>query len=223
MNRSLVRLLIMKDFHFHRLPILLSIVVGVFGLAILRFKGLTGLFGVIGFFTTLVVFGSMLPQTSVVAERKGQNLAFLMSLPISATQYTTAKLLAALGMFLIPWLTLVAGALWLILGSSDLPNGLIPITLILVTLPLIGFCVMTSVALVSESEGWVIAATVAVNVAYSFCWPVIVSNAELTSNFGKPAPVWNTTVLTILGSEVAVIAALLAITFYLQSRKRDFV
>jgi ABC-type Na+ efflux pump permease subunit len=164
------------------------------------------LFGVIGFFTTLVVFGSMMPQSSIVSERKGQNLAFLMSLPISAIQYTTAKILAALGMFLIPWLTLVVGAFWMILGSSSLPDGLVPITLILVTLPLIGFCVMTSVALVSESEGWVIAATVAVNVAYSFTWPLIASNAELRSGFGSATPVWNTTVLTILGSEFVVIA-----------------
>ncbi|HET9217237.1 MAG TPA: hypothetical protein VFR18_09680, partial [Terriglobia bacterium] len=160
--------------------------------------------------------------SSIVGERKGHNLAFLMSLPISATQYTTAKLLAALGMFLIPWLTLVAGALWLILGSRDLPDGLIPVTLVLVTLPLVGFCVMTCVALVSESEGWAVASTVAVNVSYSFCWTVVASNTALRSGFQSATPVWNTTVLTALGSEFAVIAGLLAITLYLQSRKKDF-
>jgi hypothetical protein len=223
MNRSLVRQLIVKDFQFHRISIVASIIVGVLALAILQFRGLMGLFGIIGYFTAMIVFGSMLAQSIIVGERKAQNLAFLMSLPISVTQYTTAKILAALGVFLVPWLTLVGGALWVIRGSSALPDGLIPVTLIVVTLPLIGFCVMTSVALVSESEGWAIASTVAVNVAYSFVWPLIAFNAELRSSFSSSTPVWNTTVLTVLGSEFAVIAGLLAITFYLQSRKRDFV
>jgi hypothetical protein len=82
---------------------------------------------------------------------------------------------------------------------------------------------MTAVALVAESEGWVNAATVAVNVGYSFCWVLIVSNAELRSGWGSPTPIWNPTVLTVLGSEFSAIAVTLAITFYLQARKKDFV
>ena len=223
MSQSMVRNLIVKDFQIHRTSIVAAIAAGVLGLAVLQFKGLTGLLGIIGFFTTMIVLGSTLPHASILSERKGQNLAFLMSLPISATQYTTAKILSALGIFMIPWLTLLAGALSVIFGRSDIPNGIIPVTLILITLPLVGFCVMTAVALVGESEGWVMAATIAVNVAYSLSWVVVASNAELRSGFGSLTPVWSPTVLTVLGSEFAAIATILAITFYLQSRKRDFV
>jgi hypothetical protein len=67
------------------------------------------------------------------------------------------------------------------------------------------------------------AATIAVNVGYSFCWVLIISNAELRSGLRSPIPIWNPTVLTVLGSEFAAIAVILAITFYLQSRKKDFV
>jgi hypothetical protein len=223
MSRSLVRHLIVKDFQIHRTAIVFTIIAGAAGLAILQLKGLAGLLGIIGFFTTLIVLGSLISNASILKERKGHNLAFLMSLPISMVEYTTAKLLAALGMFMIPWLILVGAALSLILGRGDIPHGIIPVALILVTAPLIGFCIMTAVALVGESEGWFIAATIAVNVAYSFCWVLIVSNAELRDGLGSPTPIWNPTTLTVLGSEFAAIAVILAITFYLQSRKKDFV
>jgi len=222
MNGSLVRHMIVKDFRLHREMIAVSTIVGFIGLAVVQFRGLAGLFGVIGFFTTLVVLACILPQSTVVMDRKGQHLAFLMSLPISVTQYTTAKILSALGMFLIPWLALVIGAVSIIL-ASDIPDGLIPIALVLITLPLVGFCLMTSVALVGESEGWTIAVMIAINFAYSLCWPLIASNAELRSGFGSLTPIWSPTILTLLGLEFAVIAAALAITYFLQSRKRDFV
>lgn len=93
----------------------------------------------------------------------------------------------------------------------------------LLVAPLVGFSVMTAVSLVGESEGWVIAATIAVNVSYSLCWPLIISNAELRSGFSSPTPVWSPIVLKALAGEFAAIVAILALTFYLQSRKKDFV
>src|SRR5580692_3085774 len=104
MSRSLVRHLILKDFQMHRTSLVFTIIAGGIGLAILQLRGLAGLLGIIGFFTTLIVLGSMIPNSSILKERKGHNLAFLMSLPISMVEYTTAKILAALGMFMIPWL-----------------------------------------------------------------------------------------------------------------------
>jgi len=56
-------------------------------------------------------------------------------------------------------LRLVATALYLILGRHVLPNGAVPIALILSAVPFIGFCLITGAALVGESEGWAIAAT----------------------------------------------------------------
>jgi hypothetical protein len=126
MSRSLVRHLILKDFQMHRTSIVFAIIAGVAGLAFLQLKGLPGLLGIIGFFTTLIVLGSMIPNTSILNERKGRNLAFLMSLPISMVEYTTAKVLAALGMFMIPWSVLVGTALSLIIGRSSIPHGIIP-------------------------------------------------------------------------------------------------
>ena len=82
---------------------------------------------------------------------------------------------------------------------------------------------MISVALVGESESWVMAATIVVNVSYSFCWVLIVNNEDLRGGLGSPMPIWSPTALTVLGSEFSAIAVILAATFYLQSRKKDFV
>jgi ABC-2 type transport system permease protein len=223
MSQSVVRHLIVKDFQMQRGSIVFTLIAGAVGIALLQLKGLAGLLGIIGFFTTLIVLGSMIPNSSILKERKGHNLAFLMSLPISMVEYTTAKILASLGMFMIPWLVLVSAALSLLLRRSDIPHGIIPLMLILAIAPLVGFCLMIAVALVAEAESWVMAATIAVNVGYSFFWVLLINNAELREGFGSPTPIWNPTELTVLGSELSAIALVLAITFFLQSRKKDFV
>jgi hypothetical protein len=50
--------------------------------------------GTVWFFIALILVGTMLPISGIVNERKKQNLAFLMSLPVSSIQYTTAKLIS---------------------------------------------------------------------------------------------------------------------------------
>jgi hypothetical protein len=116
----------------------------------------------------------MLPIVGIVNERRNQNLAFLMSLPVSSIQYTTAKLISTLGMFLVPWLTLVTAAVLLIETRGVIPRGFIPVFLILAFFPFIGACVITAVALVGETEGCGIAANVFCNIAYPLVWPFLI-------------------------------------------------
>jgi hypothetical protein len=126
-------------------------------------------------------------------------------------------------MFVVPWLMLIGLASFLIVDRSDIPNGLIPLAFVLMLLPLVGFVVMTAVAVVSESEAKSMFTMGAINVSYSFVWIAIISTPGLTRDLGSAVPVWNETVLTVLLGEIAVIAAVVALTLYLQSRKRDFV
>ena len=95
--------------------------------------------------------------------------------------------------------------------------------LILALFPLLGFCLTTAVALVSESEPASIASMVACNISYSLSWTLLISSPGVRAGMGSASVQWNPTVLIILGSELAAMAVILALTFYLQSRKRDFV
>lgn len=224
MRSSMIRHLILKDWRLNRMPISLSIVLGLIALLVAQ-CGVEAvrLLGSVWFFISLCVLGSMLPGVAIVNERKKQTLAFVMSLPVSSVQYTIAKGLSILAMFLFPWLTLLISALVVIETRDDIPHGVIPMLIILAMLPLIGFCIMSAAALVGESEGWLMVASVLCNSSYWFAWYLLARMPSLAANWGRPVAVWNPAAFMVLSSEVGSIALIMAITFFFQSRKRDFI
>jgi hypothetical protein len=165
----------------------------------------------------------MLPISAIVNERKKQNLPFILSLPVNTIQYTTAKLLSSLLLFIVPWLALVGSTLLFIYGGHVLPQGVIPMLLILALLPVIGFCLISGAALVGESEGWSVAATLVCNSSYGITWYLLARMPAFNSTWKSPFPVWNAAALRALSIEFAVVVLILGLTFFLQSRKRDFV
>lgn len=225
MKNSVMLRLILKDWRMQRRMIILSVLAGGIALGILRIGGQTpSVLGAVFFFISIMFCACLLPMTNIVNERKKQTLAFLMSLPISCSRYGAAKLLSTFGMFVVPWLTLVAAALYMIVVRHVLPNGTIPIMLILANLPFIGFCLIAGTALVGESEVLGNAAVAIVNSSYWLAWYLLVSQVpSLSRNWAGPAAVWNPAVLKILGAEFAIILVTLAATLYLQSRKRNFI
>jgi hypothetical protein len=223
MNGSIVRQLILKDWRLQRIQILISIIAGAIALVVIQGKSEPAVVvGSVWFFISLIMVGTMLPMAGIVNERKKQNLAFMMSLPVTAIQYTLAKMISTLGMFLIPWLTLVISAVWVI-KTRGLPLGAIPMLLILAMLPLIGLALITGAALVGESEGWGIAANVFCSSSYGLTWYFFTRVPALMESAKSPTLLWNSAVLTVLASELGITVLLLGLTFYLQSRKRDFV
>lgn len=225
MKSNVVLRLILKDWRLQRRMIILSIVAGVIALAVLRIGGLTPVvIGAVFFFISMIFCACLLPITNIVNERKKQTLPFLMSLPISSSRYGAAKLLSTFGMFLVPWLTLVLAALYMIVGRHVLPNGAIPAMLILANLPFIGFCLITGTALVAESEGWGNAAIAVVNSSYWLVWYLLISQVpSITRNWASAVAVWSPAVVKILAVEFATISMIVGLTLYLQSRKRNFI
>ncbi len=224
MNSRVIQTLILKDWRLHRTQILISLLAGVVALALLQVKSETAfLVGTVWFFVALIVLGSMLPVSNVINERKKQSLAFVMSLPISALQYGISKMVSTLGLFLMPWGALVIAASTFVLSRGDIPKGIVPFMFILFGLPLVGFCMVAGAALVSESEGWTIAATIVCNSSYGLIYYFIIRDPAINGDLKSPVPVWSTPVLTILAEEAVAVALILGLTFYLQSRKREFV
>lgn len=225
MKRQVMLHLILKDWRLNASGVLLSVFGGMVALGIVLIGGEAPFVLGAGFFFISMIFcASFLPMSNVVNERKKQTLAFMMSLPISPTEYGFAKFLSTLGMFLIPWVTLVAAALYMILIRHVLPGGSLPIALILAAVPFIGFCLITGTALAAESEGWAIAASAIVNSSYWIAWYLLASYApSLTRTWTGPIAVWNRTAINILGAEFAAILLILALTMLLQTRKHDFV
>lgn len=225
MKTNVMFQLVLKDWRMQRQMIILSVLGGGLSLAILQLRGQTTLvLGTVFFFIAIMFCACLLPVSNIVNERKKQTLAFLMSLPISSSRYGAAKLLSTFGMFVVPWLLLVASALYMILVRHVMPDGVIPMMLILVNLPFIGFCLIAGTALVGESEGWANAAIAVVNSSYWLVWYLLVSQIpSLSANWAKPVAVWSPAVIKILVVEFAIIIATLGIALYLQSRKRNFI
>jgi ABC-2 type transport system permease protein len=224
MSGNVVRTLILKDWQLQRTQILVSIAAGAIALGVIQLKDETAfLVGTIWFFVSLIVLASMMPVSNVINERKKQTVVFLMSLPVSALQYATSKMVSTIGMFLVPWAAMVIAGSGLVLSRHDIPNGIIPVMFILFGFPLIGFCMIAGAALISESEGWTIAATIACNSSYGLVWYFVIRDPAINSALKSPVPVWSVPVVMILGGEAAAVALILGLTFYLQSRKREFV
>lgn len=225
MKGSMIPRLIWKDWQLHRKTAIASLGTGAVALGVYLNSGknLLGLLSIVAFFITIVVLSCMIPSACLANERKHHTMAFVMSLPVSPLQYTAAKLASALVLFMLPWLTLVIAGTSIILSRADIPKGLIPVFLALCVLVMAGMSVLAAVSLVAESEGWVILANVGVNVSYSFAWVFIAINAHIKTALQSPTPVWDSTILSMLGGEFAFIALVLGLAFFLQSRKRDFI
>jgi hypothetical protein len=224
MNGSVVGQLILKDWRLQSTLVLFSITGGAIALVVAQLGGEpAAVVGIVWFFIALILLASMLPMANLVNERKKHNLAFLMSLPVSPLQYATSKFISSVAMFSVPWAVFFGGALWLILVRGVFPHGVIPITLVLLNLTFIGFCVTFAAALVGESEGWFIAANVACNSSYGLVWYFMTRVPALLADVKSPVVIWNKSVLKVLGLEAGLIVLILGLSFYLQSRKRDFV
>jgi ABC-2 type transport system permease protein len=223
MNYSMVKRLIFKDWYFERRAILLCLAGGLLSLGIVAFGGKVGFFiGLLLLITIMVVIGATLAMGTLVGERENQTLAFVMSLPISHLEYTTAKILVTLLIFIPFWLTLVAGSLALIL-AAPVSHGLFAFTAIMAVEILVNTCLMIAVALVTESKGWTISAMVAGNLAINVVGYIVAHIPGISEGMFGTTIVWRPAATISLAIEFALIAMLLGGAFFIQSRKRDFI
>jgi hypothetical protein len=141
-----------------------------------------------------------------------------MSLPISPTEYTMAKILANVLAFLIPWLAITTMVLGPVARSGTY-GGLFPVLVVAALAPFAAFSLILGVAIVVESEAWSQGTMLVCNVSYSFWWLI----PGFFDHMKSPVPVWSRPILFMIGTEVALIVVAFALTFYFQSRKTDFI
>ncbi len=221
--KPIVYELIRKDWELNRFAVGMGIVLGILAIGITFFGGTTAaVIGIVCFYTVMCVLGSILPK-NIYDERKHQTMAFIMSLPVSAIEYSIAKIISTIGIFLLFWLTMVGVAATMILTRKEIPDGLIPLMLVLSSLVLLGFVLICSVGMVKENENWATAIVILVNLCYSLGWFLLIRIPEVGRSAFRAKIVWNPILVTTLGIEFTLIALLLGLTVFLQTRKRDFI
>ncbi len=223
MTSGIVQHLVRKDWFLNRNMVAICLALGATALIAVGFGG-TGAFytGAVLLIAVVMGLGIYLAIATVINERKDQTLPFIMSLPISAREYTTAKVLANLLIFLVPWTALIIGTFVVILGRSNVPDGLLPIAVLMFAELFASYCLILAVALVSESEGWTVVVMILCNLLFNYFLYYASHLDGIAPHMAGPTPVWNAPVGWLLAGLVATIGLLLATTFFLQGRKTDF-
>jgi ABC-2 type transport system permease protein len=223
MSNSVVWRLIRKDLYLYRWLIGGSLAVGLASLLIAGLNEMSGNIGFILLLTSVVALGVFIAIYGILTERKEKTLLFVLSLPISTTQYTAAKVASSLIAFLIPWLVLTVTIVVLTLTLDASLDGRLPFTVAMMFFFLANFCVLVAVTIITRSEFWAVAGIVITNLSVSMYVSTVRALPGIREHVDGPIAVWSPTILTTLGIEVAVIALSLSLVFLIQSRKKDFV
>lgn len=225
MSTAMVMRLIWKDWYLNRAGILVSLIGGIVTLgAVAAAHGsqIAVILGLIIVVTILIGMGALV-MTSAVTERKQQTLPFVMSLPISYWEYTTAKIVGSLLIFLVLWTAMLGDMLATILLAPGFAHGLIPFVVIMSVEILMSTCLVTAVAVTTESQGWTVGAAQLGALSLNGIGWWIARFPDIGGRMTGTTIRWSSTATTVLAAELAAIALMIAIAFFVQSRKKDFV
>jgi hypothetical protein len=222
MNGAIVRQLILKDLYLVRWMIGGSILAGLISLAVMPLGKIHSFVGGVSLICTLIVLNIFLVMASVVQEKKDKVLLFILSLPVSTSQYTVAKVLANAIAFFVPWLVLTAANVVLIV-VSPIPDGLLPYWIAVLAYLLFYYCALLAVSLVKDSPGWNATAIIIGNVSVNFIIPFLLSRPSIRAHGEGSIAVWTGDIVAFIAIEIFAGIAALALAAYLHARRSDFV
>jgi ABC-type transport system involved in multi-copper enzyme maturation permease subunit len=169
-----------------------------------------------------VILNIVLVMNGVVQERKDKVQLFILSLPVSTTQYTTAKVIANALAFTVPWTVLTAAAITMIVVSA-IPDGLLPFWTVLLAYLLGYYLILLAVALVTDSSGWHATVITIGNVSINLLIPLLLNLPSIATQTSSPRAVWTADVVGMVVAEVLVGASALALAIHLRARRTDHV
>jgi ABC-2 type transport system permease protein len=221
MNSFMIKRLILKDWYLYRSPIIGYFVVGLIAIGIVAWGGgMAFNIGSILLITVIIALGMHLAIGTTVAEHSEHTLPFVMSLPISIADYTAAKLLGNLLIYLVPWtLLLVCACLLLKFGNA---SGVIPFAVLTLIELFASYALTLAIALVSESMTWTIVVTVICNLFLQGYLYFVSHIPTIAESIKGPTAVWSHAVVTLLVVQLAIIVVGFSLAFFMQSRKTDF-
>ncbi len=122
---------------------------------------------------------------------------------------------------LIPWFIVSAGAL-LVLLLPGATHGLIPFTAIMAVEMLVTTCLIIAAGVITESQAWVTVAILCSSLGINILGYVFAHLRGISTYMFGMQVRWTATAWTVLIAEVLMVPLLLGMTFYIQSRKADF-
>jgi ABC-type transport system involved in multi-copper enzyme maturation permease subunit len=218
----LTRRLIAKEFYLNRWLIVISTIAGLAGLLTAMEGTMRFNIGMLTWLTTIVAFGVVLAMMSIANERKERALQFVLSLPLSHGDYVRIKLLGLLLCYLVPWAVLSLSAVALILVMPNLPDGLLPNTVLLCGFMLANFSIVVCGALHTASEGVMTLVIIVTNMNVTLFIFLVAGLSPLSDQMHAPTATWNATFWTVLAVEIATLIITLSLPHFVAARRRDF-
>lgn len=210
--------LIKKDLSLHLRFVPVVVVAGMISLAA---AAIDGIISSVMYITTLVAFGLLIGMYNVAQERDKQIHLFVLSLPVTARQYTLSKTISSLLCFLLPWTILTATTVAAIVAIEAVPDGLLPFVLLMQIYFVANFCVFLAVVLTTSSEKIVVTTIIITNMSITLVINLLTRLPAIAQTMETDVILWPPAVVMILLAELAlcVVPLLLAIT--LQNKKLD--
>ncbi len=225
MNTSIVSQLVRKDFLLWRRLILIFYGLSVAAIALawlLPDRLLLNL----GFTLVIAPLGTLgvvlLIQTNVFEKARNTQL-FIMSLPVTARQFTVAKLLVNVPTFGALWLVTTVAIFAYAFGLGLLPPGAIPVVAIVCLGVFVAYTGILSVSLLTQSLGVTILGILFFETATSaYVWTLVLFGPIGRHVYG-PVAVWDAGAVGVLVAQALVAVAAIAATLLVLTRRRDFV
>lgn len=222
LNLPVIKQLIAKDWLLFQKQLAIWVVAGIVALCLIGLaKDWSFYLGSLLMIIVLVSASCFSISTSLLNERKEHTLAFVMSLPLTPLDFYLAKLAGNVVTFLVPFLLMLAGTL-AVMVFTPLPNGLIPLSLLVFGHVLLAYAVSLSVAMAVESEGW---NTFAMIGSMLLINPLIMLAGQLPviRDYAKTdTVVFGPVVLAILSTQLLASVLVLVATGWVHCRKKSF-
>ena len=222
MNGAILRRLVVKDLYLLRWPIGGSLLGAFVSLALMPLGPVFAYVGGVTLICTLVILNIVVVMQAVVQERKDKVLLFVLSLPVSTGQHTAAKALATLSAFAVPWL-IVTVATAIVIDVSALPNGILPFLVAVLVYLLAYHAVLLAATLAGDGAAWSATVITIGNVSINLLIPLLLGWPSVAQYRNGPVAVWTPDILALIGVELMVGAAALALGLFVRARRSDFV
>jgi len=229
MSASIVPQLVKKDFRLMRGTILGFVLVSIVFIAILSIidgrlpLAVTANLGFVMLIGPAATCGIVVLMKTNVLERERFTQPFIMSLPVTVREFTRAKLLVNLPVFLVFWSIITAVAFYFTFGHGILPAGAMPFVSMVFLGGAVAYTLILSVSLLTQSMGITILSIVIFEVITSAYMWALAYFAPIRDHIWGTVPVWNTEAITVLVVQAAVAVTALAATLLMQNAKRDFI
>ncbi len=221
MSRSIATRLLLKDLYFSRHLLIGSLVLGFGFLGLATVGPISFYVATVSLICILVILNIFVVWGGIVNERKERTQLFVLSLPVSTSQYLRAKMLYGFLAFFVPWLLLTLGTI-AVIRVSAIPDGFMPFALIVLVYLLLYNCLLLSVTLAKESTAWNTAVIVFGNISINFLIAFLMNLPAVARHLWGPVAVWNTPAIVILAIETGLSLISLGLGFLSAARKRDF-